>query len=182
MSLIVSKKIIINTRARRFINPSSQQQRRLPIPIIEYSGNIFNSSANTLVNTVNCVGVMGKGIALDFKKRYPDMFLAYQKVCFLQKLRPGYILPYSKADKLILNFAVKDHWRKPARIEWVESCLIHFVANYERLKITSIAFPHIGTLNGGIPWNLTHDLMIAYLAPLPIDIEIITFDKGEKHA
>lgn len=146
------------------------------MPIIELQGNLFNSSAQTLVNTVNCVGVMGKGIALDFKQHYPDMFKAYQKICRLYLLSPGEILPYSKADKLILNFAIKQDWRKPSRLSWIEECLEKFVVNYQRLKITSIAFPHIGALNGGIPWEQTHLLMLKYLTPLDLNIEIIQFN------
>ena len=84
------------------------------------SGNIFNSTADAIVNTVNCVGIMGKGLALNFKNRYPEMYRAYRFVCNKRQLRPGMILPYSKlndSEPLILNFAVKDHWRNPSRYE-----------------------------------------------------------------
>ena len=86
---------------------------------IEKKGNIFNSSAMAVVNTVNCVGAMGKGIALDFKLRFPQMFKAYQKVCFAHNLRPGQILPYHDEDYLILNFAIKDDWKDPSKVELI---------------------------------------------------------------
>ena len=73
----------------------------------EISGNIFNTKAMAVVNTVNCVGVMGKGIALDFKLRYPEMFKEYQKICFKHLLKPRQILPYMKSSPIILNFAIK---------------------------------------------------------------------------
>src|SRR5437588_12069599 len=111
------------------------------MPLVELKGNLFNSTAQTLVNTVNCVGVMGKGIALEFRLRFPEMFETYRKVCEDRKLRPGQILPYRKAHPWILNFAVKDDWKHPSRLEWVEACLERFAANYRQLGITSVAFP-----------------------------------------
>ena len=74
---------------------------------IETKGNIFNTKAMAVVNTVNCVGVMGKGIALDFKLRFPEMFKEYQRVCFQHLLKPGQILPYKKNSPVILNFCHK---------------------------------------------------------------------------
>ena len=69
----------------------------------EIKGNIFNSKAMAVVNTVNCVGAMGKGIALDFKLRFPEMFKEYQKICFRRMLKPGQILPYTKTKPIILK-------------------------------------------------------------------------------
>ncbi|HPL67070.1 MAG TPA: macro domain-containing protein [Smithellaceae bacterium] len=147
------------------------------MPLVELRGNLFNSKAQTLVNTVNCVGVMGKGIALEFRRRFPEMFEAYRKVCDEHKLRPGQILPYRIGQPWILNFAVKDAWKQPSRMEWVEACLERFVANYRKIGITSIAFPWIGAMNGGLPWEKVLGLMHSYLQPLTdIDVEIIEFD------
>jgi O-acetyl-ADP-ribose deacetylase (regulator of RNase III) len=148
------------------------------MPLLERKDNLFNSTAQTLVNTVNCVGVMGKGIALEFRLRFPEMFQAYQKVCSEKRLRPGHILPYRcPTHPWILNLAVKNDWKHPSRMEWVESCLQQFVANYRQLGITSVAFPWIGAMNGGLPWERVHALMRSYLQPLEdIAIEIIEFD------
>lgn len=144
----------------------------------EISGNIFNSNADVLVNTVNCVGVMGKGIALDFKRRYPKMFQAYQRVCQNGGISPGEILPYRKENPWILNFAIKDHWRQPSKIEWIESCLEKFEQSYRAMGIKSAAFPWMGAMNGGLPLEKIQEITRAYLRNLSdIDVEVYTFDK-----
>lgn len=144
----------------------------------EIRGNIFNSRAMAIVNTVNCVGAMGKGIALDFKLRYPQMFKDYQRICFQHLLKPGQILPYRKSSPIILNFAIKDDWKDPSRVEWVEETLQKFVANYESMGISSVAFPWMGAMNGGIPVEVIKQIMRKYLSNLPdnIDVEVYDFD------
>ena len=143
----------------------------------EVKGNIFNSDAMAVVNTVNCVGAMGKGIALDFKLRFPEMFKEYQKICFKHILKPGQILPYRKSKPIILNFAIKDDWKDPSKVEWVEETLQKFVLNYKTMGITSIAFPWTGAMNGGIPLETIKELTRKYLSNLPdIDIEVYDFD------
>lgn len=147
------------------------------MPLKEYKGNLFDSPAQTLVNTVNCVGVMGKGVALEFRLRFPEMFTTYQSVCNERALKPGQILPYLKQSPWILSFAVKSDWKFPSRMEWVESCLEKFVARYRELGIVSVAMPWIGAMNGGLPWDQVHQLMRDYLAPLgDINVEIVEFD------
>lgn len=136
-------------------------------------GDIFESKATTLVNTVNCVGVMGKGIALEFKKRYPSMFSEYVTLCNTGSVKPG--IPYYYQDLLgtsIINFPTKDHWRSPSKLSYVISGLEWFRMNYESLGITSIAFPPLGCGNGGLPWSVVGPLMYSKLNDLPIDIEI----------
>jgi O-acetyl-ADP-ribose deacetylase (regulator of RNase III) len=143
----------------------------------EVKGNIFNSDAMAVVNTVNCVGAMGKGIALDFKLRFPEMFKEYQKICFKHILKPGQILPYRKSKPIILNFAIKDDWKDPSKVEWVEETLQKFILNYKTMGITSIAFPWMGAMNGGIPLETIKELTRKYLSNLPdIDIEVYDFD------
>lgn len=143
----------------------------------EIKGNIFNTKAMAVVNTVNCVGAMGKGIALDFKLRFPKMFKEYQKICFSKKLSPGQILPYHDNRFLILNFAIKDDWKDPSKVEWVEETLKKFRDNYKRLGITSIAFPWMGAMNGGIPIEIIKELTRKYLSDLEdVDIEVYDFD------
>ena len=144
---------------------------------IEIKGNIFNTKAMAVVNTVNCVGAMGKGIALDFKLRFPEMFKEYQKVCFQHILKPGQILPYKKSTPIILNFAVKDDWKGPSKVEWIEETLQKFVCDYKKMGITSIAFPWMGAMNGGIPLETIKYLTRKYLSSLEdIDIEVYDFD------
>lgn len=143
----------------------------------EVSGNIFNTKAMAIVNTVNCVGAMGKGIALDFKLRFPEMFKEYQRICFQHLLRPGQILPYKKTRPIILNFAIKDDWKDPSRVEWIEETLQKFVTNYKSLGITSIAFPWMGAMNGGLPLEIIKGLTRKYLSNLEdIEVEVYDFD------
>ena len=136
-------------------------------------GNLFDSKAQTLVNTVNCVGVMGKGIALEFKKRYPEMFKEYQELCSQNQVIAGQ--PYYYHDLTgasIINFPTKDNWRSPSKLSYVVSGLDWFVENYEFLGITSIAFPPLGCGNGGLTWDIVGPIMYQKLKALPIDIEI----------
>jgi len=143
----------------------------------EISGNIFNSTAMAIVNTVNCVGAMGKGIALDFKLRFPEMFREYQRICFQHLLKPGQILPYTKSQPIILNFAIKDDWKDPSRVEWIEETLQKFVDNYHSMGITSVAFPWMGAMNGGLPFETIQELTRKYLSNLKdIEVEVYEFD------
>lgn len=141
--------------------------------MIEYiEGNIFDSPAQVIVNTVNTVGVMGKGLALSFKKRYPDMFESYKKVCEKHQLTIGKLMLYKEADHWILLFPTKENWRKPSKLEYIEKGLMKFVNTYAEKHITSIAFPKLGCGNGELDWNLVRPLMEKYLKPLPIDVYI----------
>ena len=136
-------------------------------------GNIFESQASTLVNTVNCVGVMGKGIAQEFKKRCPDMFKEYVAMCKSGSVKPG--VPYLYQDLFgtsILNFPTKDHWRSPSKLSYIVSGLDWFRNHYKELGITSVAFPPLGCGNGGLSWTVVGPLMYSKLNDLPISIEI----------
>ena len=135
-------------------------------------GDMFSSPAQVLVNAVNTVGVMGKGIALEFKKRYPDMFRAYQKACDSRTLDVGSLLLWRGRDKWVLLFPTKKHWRNPSELSYIEDGLKKFAANYDRFGITSIAFPRLGCGNGALDWNDVRPLMEKYLKPLPIRVYI----------
>lgn len=146
--------------------------------IVEIDGNIFNSKAQTIVNTINCDGVMGKGIALEFKKRYPDMFDNYVKLCRNNSIKPGILYLYTKSNPWILNFPTKLHWRFKSKIEYLELGLRKFSTEYKRKNITSIAFPKLGTMNGGLEWDDVKKIMYKYLLPLDnIEIEIYNYTK-----
>ena len=156
---------------------SASKQRIAQMPYLEYKGNLFASQAQCLVNTVNCVGVMGKGVALEFRRRFPRMFEEYRRICEAGTLRPGQIWPYRKGHPWVLNFAVKVDWKHPSRIEWVESCLTKFVANYRKLEIRSVAMPWLGAMNGRLEWEQVHSLICSYLRELPeVSIELVEFD------
>src|SRR5437773_477164 len=107
-------------------------------------GTLFESPAKTLVNTVNTVGVMGKGIAKRFKEIYPEMFSKYQHLCENKQLQIGKLWLYKTEHKWILNFPTKVHWRQPSRPEYIEEGLRAFAASYPTQGITSIAFPRLG--------------------------------------
>ena len=135
-------------------------------------GNIFESKCSTIVNTINCVGVMGKGIALDFKKKYPEMFMEYVLKCDRGEVKPGIPYVYQDDKITILNFPTKDHWRSPSKLSYIVNGLNWFIDNYEVYGITSIAFPPLGCGNGGLSWNIVGPLMYQKLCNLPINIEI----------
>lgn len=131
---------------------------------------IFDSPAQTLVNTVNTVGVMGKGIAAEFKRRYPDMYRRYREVCAAGQLDVGKLLLHPSPHKWVLNFPTKKDWRKPSRVEWIESGLQKFVSTYTDRRITSISFPMLGCGNGGLQWGVVQPVMERYLKTLPIPV------------
>lgn len=136
-------------------------------------GNLFESKKKTLVNTVNCVGVMGKGIALEFKKRYPDLYREYARLCEEKAVLPG--VPYYYQDLAgtsVVMFPTKDHWRSPSRMEYIVNGLDWFVNHYQELGINSVAFPPLGCGNGGLAWEDVGPVMYRKLSELPIDIEI----------
>ena len=135
-------------------------------------GDIFNSPAQVLVNTVNTVGVIGKGIALSFKKKYPEMFTIYRKACDKHQLVIGKLMLWYGPDHWILNFPTKEHWRNPSKMEYIEKGLMAFQRKYADYNITSIAFPKLGCGNGELDWEQVKPLMEKYLKELPIDIYI----------
>lgn len=150
--------------------------------IKHFRGNIFNSKCQTIVNTVNCVGVMGKGIALVHKLRYPQMYLEYKEHCRNKLIKIGSLWLYTKQENApwILNFPTKFHWKYPSKMDWIEKGLHKFVETYENKGITSIAFPLLGTHNGGLDTNEVKILMNDYLGKCEIDIEIYDYDPDAK--
>ena len=141
--------------------------------MIEYiEGDIFESPAQVIVNTVNTVGVMGKGIALSFKKRYPAMFERYKTVCEKGLLKTGKLMLFYEADYWVLLFPTKEHWRNPSKLEYIEAGLQKFVQTYAEKGITSIAFPRLGCGNGELDWSAVKPLMEKYLKKLPINVYI----------
>ena len=137
------------------------------------TGDLFDTPAQTLINTVNTVGVMGKGIALRFKKTFPEMFKEYRAVCERQELGIGSLHLYSTGHKLIVNFPTKKHWRNPSRPEWIRAGLATFVKNYDRMGIHSVAFPPLGCGNGELSFSeVVRPIMDEYLKGLPIPVYI----------
>lgn len=140
-------------------------------PMISYvSGDLFESPAQTLVNTVNTVGAMGKGIALQFKRFFPEMFREYQQLCDEGKLKIGVLHIYRTPHKLIVNFPTKTDWRRPSQLEYIAAGLETFARVYQDAGIYSVAFPPLGCGNGELSWDDVRPLMEEFLSPLPIPI------------
>jgi O-acetyl-ADP-ribose deacetylase (regulator of RNase III) len=150
------------------------------MPVLAKTGDIFDSQAHTLVNTVNCKGVMGKGLALEFARRYPDMYHEYREICARHALRPGILHLYKNSHPWILNFPTKDHWRSPSRIDYIRNGLQFFVEHYSEWRVDSIAFPRLGCGNGGLAWSEVEPIMLEYLDPLPIAVDIVVADVSSR--
>jgi O-acetyl-ADP-ribose deacetylase (regulator of RNase III) len=138
---------------------------------------VLESTAQTLVNTVNCVGVMGKGIAQAFKESEPGMFDAYRKICDSRLLEPGKLWIWQGLEHWVLNFPTKVHWRSPSKLEWIEAGLDKFVQQYEAKGIREISFPRLGCGNGGLDWEDVRPLMEHYLSDLSIPVFVHDFAK-----
>lgn len=138
-----------------------------------FIGDLFESNAKTIVNTVNCVGVMGKGIAQAFKKNFPEMFKDYEGRCNAGLVKPG--VPYLYTDMFdtsIINFPTKKHWRSPSHLDDVLKGLDIFVQKYKEWGIESVAFPPLGCGNGGLEWEVVGPVMYQRLIELDIPVEI----------
>ena len=127
---------------------------------------IFEVPVQTIVNPVNCDGFMGKGLALEVKKRFPKVFTKYEKRCKQGRMKVGKLQLVKGHPQWVLNFPTKDHWRGKSRIEFVEAGLKTFKATYKKNQITAIAFPPLGCGSGGLLWNDVEPLMRRYLEML----------------
>ncbi len=144
------------------------------------NGNIFTSNCQTLVNTVNCVGVMGAGIALECRLRYPEMHDKYVYLCNEGKINIGMLWIYKSPEKWILNFPTKNHWKYPSKPEFLCAGLQKFVETYGEKGIQSIAFPLLGADKGGIPQEDSLKIMRGYLEKVDLDVEIYRYNPNAK--
>lgn len=152
---------------------------------IEYkTGDMFDEPTEAIVNTVNCVGVMGKGVALEFKRRWPENFRAYKRLCDAGDMSPGKMFVFENGGlvgetdhRYLINFPTKQHWRAHSKIEFIEEGLDDFVRQVERLGIKSVAMPPLGCGNGGLDWSDIRPLIERKLAPLE-DVRFIVFPPG----
>lgn len=136
-------------------------------------GDLFNSDAQTLTNTVNCVGVMGKGIALQFKKRFPDMYSDYAIRCEAGDVKLGQPYVYKQMfDKWVLNFPTKDHWRAVSRLSDLEEGLRYLTSHYKEWGIESLAVPPLGCGYGQLDWEIVGPTLYRHLSELEIPVEL----------
>jgi O-acetyl-ADP-ribose deacetylase (regulator of RNase III) len=141
-------------------------------------GNLLEADVEALVNTVNCVGHMGKGIALQFKQAYPDNFAAYQKAVRASEVRPGSMFVFETGlvinPRFIINFPTKRHWRGKSRMEDIDSGLVGLVREIKTRSIRSIAVPPLGCGNGGLDWHEVRPRILKALEPLA-DLRVLLY-------
>lgn len=126
-----------------------------------HQGDIFNSGCMALVNPVNCQGIMGKGLAKEFKKRFPRNFHIYKDACAQGHLQTGRILIHEEKCVFIINFPTKDNWRSPSEYHYIESGMKFLATQLKFLPfITSIAIPPLGCGLGGLEWNIVSDMIV----------------------
>jgi O-acetyl-ADP-ribose deacetylase (regulator of RNase III) len=143
------------------------------------TGNIWEADAEALVNTVNCVGIMGKGIALEFKRTFPKNFRAYQTACSLREITPGKMFIFDNGllfrPHYIINFPTKTHWKYPSKMEYIDSGLKALIHSVQQRGITSIAIPALGCGNGGLNWNDVRPRIECAFAPLDT-VNVLLFE------
>ena len=139
-------------------------------------GNILESETDALVNTVNTVGIMGKGIALQFKKAFPENFKKYSKACKNGEIDIGQLFVTKEntihGEKIIINFPTKKDWRKPSEYEYIEKGLDDLIRIINEYKIKSVALPPLGAGSGGLIWEKVKKIIEQKLADLDIDIYV----------
>ncbi len=145
------------------------------------AGDIIRDDAEALVNTVNCVGIMGRGIALQFKKAFPENFAAYAAACRAEKVQPGRMFVYESErlthPRWIINFPTKRHWRGKSRIEDIDAGLIDLVRVLREKEIPSVAIPPLGSGLGGLNWSDVRPRIEKALAQLS-DVRITLYEPG----
>ena len=151
--------------------------------MIEFAtGNLMQAPVEALVNTVNTAGVMGRGIALQFKQAYPTMFRAYEAACKADQVKLGQMHVFdlgglAGGPRWIINFPTKGHWRAASQIKNIEAGLQDLVETIKRLGIRSIAIPPLGCGNGGLDWNDVRPLIEAAMHELP-DVRVLVYPPG----
>ncbi len=142
-------------------------------------GDILKADAEALVNTVNCVGFMGRGIAAQFKRAYPANFTAYQAACKRQEVQPGKMMIVETGELTgphwIINFPTKRHWRNGSRLEDIDAGLIALITEIQRLQIKSIAVPPLGCGLGGLDWSVVRPRIERAFSALP-NVTVLLFE------
>lgn len=145
------------------------------------TGNLFESGAFALVNTVNCEGYMGKGIAYQFKMRYPEMNDEYVKKCKSHELKPGILHVFLTNSNLIINFPTKGKWREKSKMEYISAGLDELVKLMTNRRIKSIAIPPLGCGNGGLNWCDVKSLIIQKMGCFDDSVSICVFEPSKNY-
>ena len=150
--------------------------------MISYTtGNILDSPADCLINTVNCEGYMGKGIAYQFKLRFPENNRQYVKECKAGRLRPGKVFSFSEDGKIIINFPTKDKWREKSSLGYIDSGMETLVKELMRLNVKSAAIPPLGCGNGGLEWSEVKEIITKHITPLENDYDFSIYEPSTKY-
>lgn len=149
--------------------------------IIIKAGDLLRENTDAIVNTVNCVGVMGKGIALQFKQQWPQNYKAYYNACKAGEVKLGKMFVYELgqlANKpyYIINFPTKNHWKDKSTLTDIKNGLEDLTRCMDKYCIKSVAIPPLGCGNGGLKWDDVKNLIETYLAPLSTDVEINLYE------
>lgn len=145
--------------------------------ITRADGDILVASADALVNPVNTEGVMGKGLALQFERTFPECFAAYRRACQSGDLVTGrvHVVHRTAPPRIIINFPTKRRWRDPSKLEYVRDGLLDLVTRVRELRIRSIAIPMLGCGHGGLDWMDVRPLIVAAFAETP-EVEVLLFE------
>ncbi|WP_226086700.1 macro domain-containing protein [Mesobacillus sp. S13] len=149
--------------------------------IIYTTGDLLSSSAEALVNTVNCEGYMGKGIAYQFKLKFPENNKDYVKACKTGELQIGKLHYYKEDSKIIVNFPTKNKWRAKSKMEYVEKGLDELVPLIEKLGVQSIAIPPLGSGNGGLVWSEVKKLIEEKLTVVDEKVKIFIYEPSQNY-
>jgi O-acetyl-ADP-ribose deacetylase (regulator of RNase III) len=150
--------------------------------MIEYrKANIFDAETEAITNPCNCVGAMGAGLALQFKKRYPQMFKAYKDACNKKEVKVGIMWMWDTGvnPKWIVNFPTKDDWRKPSEYSYIVSGLSNLGMVISEKGIKSLALAALGCNLGGLEWLKVRDLIEAFHKTLPEDFKLVVYEPHE---
>ena len=142
-------------------------------------GDLLAAEVDALVNPVNTQGVMGKGLALQFKKSFPDVFSDYAHACKQGTVEVGrmHVVQRASTPRFVINFPTKQHWRTPSKLELIETGLVDLVARVRELGIRSIAIPPLGCGLGGLAWSEVRPLIVAAFESVP-DVRVVLFEPG----
>jgi O-acetyl-ADP-ribose deacetylase (regulator of RNase III) len=142
------------------------------------TGNLLEADVEALVNTVNTVGIMGKGLALQFRQASPENYQAYRKACERKEVQPGQMFVFDTGQltnpRYIINFPTKRHWRQKTRIQDIEDGLAALVEVVREKDIRSLAVPPLGCGNGGLDWDEVRPLIEQALSTLP-DVQVLLY-------
>jgi O-acetyl-ADP-ribose deacetylase (regulator of RNase III) len=146
--------------------------------IINKSGNLLDSECECLINTINVVGVMGKGIALEFKNRYPELFTQYKIQCWNNNIHPGGVFVWKddKSNKIVFNVATKNHWKDPSLYDYIWNGLYNIECNRIQHGIKNIAMPYLGCGNGGLNKGIVGRIISLFDEIFWEDIRIELYD------